>query len=543
MKKHVLQLLSLILALCMVFALVGCGAAPAEPAAEEAPAAAAPKAPAEEEAEEAPAEEAAEETLKVALDGEPSGLYAQYSYNNPTAIICNLLYDTLVKWDAEKNCVVPNLATSWEWIDDTHMRMTLRDDVVFADGSPLTAEDVIYTFEVGGEYQASSYSRIFDAANFVAEDEHTVVLALNAPYPIIADILAADVYGIISKSAVEAAGGVDEAARNPVIGSGKYDFAEWVDGQYIKLVRNEEYWNKDAMPYYKEIVLSFINDNTSRAMAVQSGDVDIATGLGTSQVESLSADSSLNVAVTNTSTNRSLYMNCSDEALAKEEVRTAIWDLLNAAAIRDIANSGFGELSETSFSQFCAVYAAPPADFVREVNVEEAKALLEQAGYGESNPLTLGLMMPAEGDNETMAQLVQAQLAEGGINVEIEMLEIGSFLQKLWGGDYQLTLTSGDQYDYEKLLYMVDGRIDPATASGGAQYDDPDFQVLLDKCYGETDDAARNALYAEIQNFLLEHHIVIGVCNQVNVTAMKAGIGGLSLNISTCPDLSVCKPE
>lgn len=539
MMKNVSRLIAMVLALCMAFALCACGESTPDPSDSASPA---PSASTPSSSEPLAPAEPSDEDITIALNSEPSGLYAQYSYNAATGVICNFLYDTLVKWDSEQGCAVPNLATSWEWIDDTHLRMTLRDDVTFADGSPLTAEDVIFTFEVGGEYQASSYSRIFDAANFVAEDEHTVVLALNAPYPIIIDILAADVYGIISKSAVEAAGGVDAAARTPLIGSGKYTFVEWADGQYIKLTRNNNYWNKDDTSYYKDVTFTFISDNSSRAMAVQSGDADVAMGLGTTQVEGLQADFNLTVTVENISTNRTMYMNCSDEALAKEEVRAAIWNLLDASAIRAIANSGFGELSETSFSQFCAVYSAPDAGFTRTVDVEAAKALLAEAGYGEDNPLVLELMMPSEGDNQTMAQLVQAQLAAGGIEVELDLLEIGAFLQKLWSGNYQLTITSGDQYDYEKLLYMVDGRIDPATASGGAQYNDAELQALLDECYTETDDAARNALYAEIQAYLLEKHIVIGICNQVNVLATSASITGATLNISGNVNLTTCRP-
>ena len=489
---------------------------------------------------------ASSETLTVAINAEPDALYPQYAYSSSVGVVSTLMYDTLVSWDAENNCAVPNLATDWEWVDDTHFRLDLRDDVYFSDGDQLTAEDVVFSFQVA-DYTgsgSSSYSRIFDLDNCVAEGDFTVVLALNSPYPIVADILAADVYSIISKDAVEAAGGEDAAARAPVnLGTGKYVFSEWVEGQYIKLVRNEDYWNQDELPYYQEVMLTFISDNTSRAMAVQSGDADVALNLGTTQVEGLEADSNVTVSVENTSTNRTMYMNCSDPALSDVNVRTALWYLIAAEAIRAIANSGFGELSETSFSQFCAVYAAPPADFTRTVDVEAAVELLNTAGYNESNPLQLSLLMPSEGDNETMAQLVQAQLeASGCIKVEIELLEIMTFLNQLWSGDYQLTITSGDQYDYEKLLYMVDGRIDPATASGGAQYDDAEFQVLLDECYTETDENARRELYAEIQAYLLENHIVIGICNQVAVTAYSADITGITINVAGVPDVTGMHP-
>ena len=89
---------------------------------------------------------------------------------------------------------------------------------------------------------------------------------------------------------------------------------------------------------------------------------------------------------------------------------------------------------------------------------------------------------------------------------------------------------------------MVDGRIDPATASGGAQYDDAEFQVLLDECYTETDENARRELYAEIQAYLLENHIVIGICNQVAVTAYSADITGITINVAGVPDVTGMHP-
>ena len=97
-------------------------------------------------------------------------------------------------------------------------------------------------------------------------------------------------------------------------------------------------------------------------MAVQSGDARCGTQSWNHSGGGLEADSNVTVSVENTSTNRTMYMNCSDPALSDVNVRTALWYLIDAEAIRAIANSGFGELSETSFSQFCAVYAAPPAD-------------------------------------------------------------------------------------------------------------------------------------------------------------------------------------
>jgi peptide/nickel transport system substrate-binding protein len=482
-----------------------------------------------------------DETLTIALSEEPSGLYNQYVYWKPSAVVAMCLYDTLIEWNEETQEAEPKLASSWEWVDDTHIRFTLRDDIVFADGSPLTADDVLFTYQIGAEHDASAYTRVFDIDNFVVEDEHNIVMALNTTYPTLLEILGGDVYTIIGKNAVEALGGEDAAARNPQIGTGKYNFVEWVDGQYILLERNEDYWDQDNLPYYKNIKFVFISDNASRAMAVQSGDVDIADDLSATQIDGLLSDSSLNVVVDSTTTNRTIYMNDSSEPFNDVRVREAIYKLINPQAILAIANDGYGTVSETNFSTLCSMYDAPE-DTTREVDIEGAKALLEEAGYTDSNPLSFTLLMPNEGSNQTFAELVKEQLAQGGINCEISLLDIGTFLPQLWGGDYEMVITADDQWDYVKLLYKLDGRIDSETAGGGAQYMSDELNALIDQAESEYDYDARKEVYAQIQQYVRENFVTVGVCNDLHVVVTTADLSNVTFTLAGYPNFSEVRP-
>ena len=117
-----------------------------------------------------------DETIVIGLSAEPSALWAGGTgkAENEMQIIQNALQDTLVTVDRNTGDVLPNLATAWEWVDDTHCKFTLRDDVIMTDGSPLVADDVAYSFNVFMEYSANS-----DTGRFLAEYRRTSSLLIK----------------------------------------------------------------------------------------------------------------------------------------------------------------------------------------------------------------------------------------------------------------------------------------------------------------------------------------------------------------------------
>lgn len=470
-----------------------------------------------------------DETLRVVLSAEPDALMPQYTESKASAAVNMCMYETLVKWNVDANTYEPWLATDWEWIDETHLRFTLRDDVKFANGETLTAEDVAYTFQVGSQYNnQSAYTRIFDAANFEIEDDTHFVMALNIPYPTVLDILGNDMYCILSKSGIEANGGDEAAARNPAgIGTGKYNFSAWEGGRTITLTRNDSYWQQDALPYYKEIVFTFVSDAASRAMNVESGDVDIASEIMATQVEGLEGNPDLNVTVFNTSTCRTFWMNTSSGPLSDERVREAIFLLLDPNAVRTVANGGYGELAETNFSKYSSVYAAPGDDYVREVNVERAKELLADAGYADGFTLKF-MTVPT---SALVAEIVQGCLEQAGITLKIDLLEIGTYIGKLLQGDYESYIGSADNWDVARMLAQVDGRVPPAACLGGAQYQDEELQALIDAAAYEQDEAARKEAYATCQAYMRDHFINVGLCNETRIECSRAGLTGLKIDM------------
>jgi len=185
--------------------------------------------------------------------------------------IYNNIYDTLVALDEEWN-IIPHVAEGWESSSDA-MEWTffLRDDVVFHDGVPLTADDVVYTFErilnpQGFSSQKTSMIAMIDRVEAV--DDYTVKFYLSIPY---APFLGAARQHIVPKHVIEEVG---QAAfsRNPV-GSGPFIFVEWVPDDHLTLRSNEDYWLKK--PYLASVVYRPIPEGTTAVMSLLSDEVDV----------------------------------------------------------------------------------------------------------------------------------------------------------------------------------------------------------------------------------------------------------------------------
>ena len=157
--------------------------------------------------------EVTDETIVIGLSSEPSALWAIGSgkVENELVIIQNALQDTLVKVDRNTGELLPNLATEWEWVDDTHCKFTLRDDVTMSDGTPLVADDVVYTVNAALEYSPNNDSGAY-FTDAVADDEHTVTIGFTTAAPDLLKMISWGNFGIVSEDEVNAAGGVEAEA-------------------------------------------------------------------------------------------------------------------------------------------------------------------------------------------------------------------------------------------------------------------------------------------------------------------------------------------
>lgn len=522
------KLVSLILALAMLFVLMtGCGSqteqepvsVEAEPTAEEVV----------EEATKAPAEEGtSDETLVVCLSEEPSQLIKTIAeIGNSGLYVSSAMVDSLLWYDSEKG-IQPNIITEWEWLDDLHLQVKLREGVTAHDGTPLTANDLYYTCKIAVESGITD-TNMLDLNECSVVDEHTAIIGLNQPYATFVDKLCNDGFLTpVSESAVESAGGLEAAVRAPKIFTGPYIFDEWVEGQYIRLVRNDNYWNSDRCGYYKYIEYTFVPDAATRAMALQSGDVDVAVDLSAAQDAVIESTPSLAAANGVALSNTLIYFNCAQAPFDSLQVRQAIWKLIDVDACIAVAENGKATPTEANLSPGSTVYAPRGADFSRAVDVEGAKELLAAAGY----PDGFEVEMLLESVHSTLAELIASQLAQAGITVKLSPVESVTIQTKITEGDYAMALTMSFHSDPARILNRFDSSLFYTSAGGGGFfYKDDELDSLVAQAKGAFDDELRMETYAKIQDIVIDNALCVGLYGNIRRHATQADIGNYTYNL------------
>ena len=290
-----------------------------------------------------------DETLTIGFGSEPSTLVGTATGNteNESMMIFSALTDNLVAYNSLTGEIEPQLATAWEWVDDKHCKFTLRDDVTMSDGTPFVADDVVFSVKMWRDQNATNETgSIFtECADPVADDEHTVTIEFTSNAPDIIRMLTWTNYGIVSEDEVNAAGGLEEVGKNPLVGSGPYKFVSWTNGQNVVIERNEEYWNQDYAGYYKQIVFTFTSDPAARIMAVQSGDADVAYAIPTAQANTFQGNEAVKVVNYTFDQVNHLWFNMGENAgvTADQKVREAIDKALNSNTKASASNQPIDE--------------------------------------------------------------------------------------------------------------------------------------------------------------------------------------------------------
>lgn len=550
------KLIALLLAMVMCFSLFSaCGSTadnqPAEVEEAETEPAAVEEAP--EEAEEAQPEESAaepvegisDETLVVATDGEPTALVSVQAVSAINATVTNCMYDTLFRWNSEEGVVEPCLATGYEWIDSTHLRVTLREDVYFSNGEPFTADDVMFTWEQGYNGRASSaYVGMGDPTNFIVEDDHTIQFVFANPYGSFTNAVCTAYFHIANRDAfVECGEDLQEYTKNPV-GTGKYVLSEWVPGEYIVLERNENYWNQDDLPYYKYIRFNIITDGASRALAIESGDVQVALGYldnNTSYVEEFESYG-LNAKVHNMPWGKCiLFGYANNEALLDARVREAIYLAIDPSIFLNVTNSGYGAIQDSLFAASSSVYCTPTGMAERVQNLDRAIELMKESGYYEN--LTLDCIYNAA--NPTDYELMQSMLGQIGITVNMEALDASTFLSEKNKGTYDILINAIDNADPIRVLNQVDSRCTPQQATGGSLYlgdNQEELYELIDACKASMTAEEQAASYQALVDFLYENYVLVGLCNQVRVDPTAGNLSSMTYDIRGWPVVADVRP-
>ncbi len=380
--------------------------------------------------------------LRVALSAESESMDPYLVYQAAGLSIMNALFDTLVSIDRAGAIGTGGLAESWDIVDDTHVRFTLRDGIAFHNGAPLTADDVKFSIDrVRDEALGSGYAGGFGSvASVDVVDPSTVEIVLSAPD---AGLLAQlGQLQIVSKAYHDEVG--DAGFATLPVGTGPFRFVEWVKDDHATLEANPAYWDGSwkGGPEVATVVFRPIPDAGTRVAELTTGGVNILQDLPTDLVSGLDGTSASPVYMddghhfeiwTNTggtgegaigeiakapTPEQALAL----EALAKPEVRTALNMAVDRDLIIETLLSGFGNpmtnvfvSGDLGFDPAIPEYAYDPV---------AAKAMLAAAGYPDGFTVDLDFCTC---DRLDPVEAVVAQLGEIGVTVNVKPFEVAQF--------------------------------------------------------------------------------------------------------------------
>jgi peptide/nickel transport system substrate-binding protein len=440
----------------------------------------------------------------------------------PEGDIMDAIFSNLIKakpgeqWDWQLDA-----AESIEQIDDRHVNFTLRQGIQFSGGfGELTAEDVKFSFErIADPKNESPYRDDWAVLDRVeVRGPYAGTIVLKEPFAPLWTISLVRASGsIVSKKAVEAAGG--RFTTEPPAMSGPYVLKQWQPKQSTILARNPAFYG--PTPDFEEVQIFPIEDEKTAEIAFEAGELDY-TDISLSSLPDLKASLPAGTRIVERPAMSYVWlgMNVDNPALQDIRVRQAIQIAVDVDAVLEAAYFGVAERSTGIIAPGLPGHRdiAPP-----KRDVEGAQQLLDQAGVS-SLDLTLDLLNKTE--YTSAAQVIQANLAEVGVNVEIKPHDSGTF----WTiGDEK----AGDAWkDLQLILNRFSMQPDPSFATAWftpdqigvwnwERFKSEEFSALHDRALIETDPAKRAEMYVRMQELMEESGAYVFLTHELNAAIYR----------------------
>ncbi|MFN4089887.1 MAG: ABC transporter substrate-binding protein [Alphaproteobacteria bacterium] len=477
--------------------------------------------------------------IRIGLAQEPSSIDPHYHNLGPNNAFSAHVFDALVGMD-ENQRPIPGLAESWQAVDDTTWEFKLRQGVKWHDGSPFTADDVIFSFERAPEVpnSPSSFALYTRGKTVEKVDEHTVRITTAEPYPLMPNDVST-IY-IISRKAAEGASTGDFNSGKAAIGTGPYRFVEWVPGDRIVVERNDDYWGEKAT--FDRVTIRPIRSDPSRVAALLAGDVDFIDQVPTADIDRLKKDANINVA--QGVSNRIIYLHMDQfreqtpfvtgtdkNPLLDVRVRKAISKAINREAIVERVMEGVaipaGQFLPENFFGVSKKLQAEKYD------PDGAKKLLAEAGFEKGFGITLHGPNGRYINDAEIAQAIAQMLTRVGLQAKVETLPPSVFFSRASSGspekgpEFSFILVgwgsgTGEASSPLKSLMATYDRDAGMGASNRGRYSNPEVDALIKEALATVDDEKRGALLAEAtEKAIGEDQGLIPLHYQVNTWAAR----------------------
>ena len=443
------------------------------------------------------------QTVRVGIDVDAGTLDPRLARDTSAYRAIDLIYDGLVRLSPDLK-PEPNLAQSWQNPDSKTWVFKLRDGVTFHDGAPLTADDVVFTFQtlLKPETNAPLRSLFTPIAKIEAPDQKTVVFTLSSPY---APLLSYLEMGIVQKKAVE--GGADIGLKP--IGTGPMKLVRWDRGSRMILEPNPSYWAGTSK--LKELQLIVISDNTARAQAFEAKDLDlIQSPLSPQDIKRLQANANFGNVVTSGLGITYLNFNAGEAVVADPKLRRALAMLVDQKTIVGDIYQGVDRVASSillpSSWAFSASVKQPTFD------VAGAKKAIEALGWKlagnvyakDGKKLSVMLSTHSEDPNRVQSvEYMQSVFQQAGVETQVRVTDWPAFstnyVQK---SQHQIALLGWlNIVDPDRLMYS---QFHSKGTLNWGKYSNPVLDKLLDDAREALDINLRKAAYGKAAQIIAD---------------------------------------
>ncbi|MCL4767919.1 MAG: ABC transporter substrate-binding protein [Hyphomicrobiaceae bacterium] len=484
------------------------------------------------------------EELKIGLAAEPSAMDPHFHNLTPNSGMLSHVFERLVE-TAPDNKLVPGLAESWRTLTDTVWELKLRRNVKWHDGSPFTADDVIFTFARAPNVpnSPSSFAAAVKGKTIKKIDDHTIEISTPAPHPLMPNDLSNLL--IVSKKHGDGAKTEDYNSGKAAIGTGPYKLVRYVPGDRVEMARNDAYWG--GKPQWEKLLFKPIKTGPARVAALLAGDVDFIEDVPTADIERLKKEPKL--ALSQGVSRRVIYFHMDqfrdDSPFIKGKDGSAIKNPLKDTRVRLALSKGINR--DAIVSRVMEGVAIPASQLLDHsffgtsrklqpvaYDPEGAKKLLADAGYPDGFKMTLHGPNGRYTNDVKIAEAVAQMFTRIGVETAIESLppsvffsraSIGaggqpefSFILVGWGAD-----TGETSGSLKPLVGTFDKEKGTGTANRG-RYSNPVLDKLIAEAQATVDDAKRAEILARASEMAMQDVAIIPSHYPVNTWGARKGL-------------------
>jgi peptide/nickel transport system substrate-binding protein len=488
------------------------------------------------------AAQAKDRELNIGLQAAVTSMDPHYHNLSPNNSMMRHIFEALVQTDADQR-IRPGLAESWKALDDTTWEFKLRKNARWHDGSPFTAEDVLFTFKRAPNVPNSPSSfatfvkPIIDAR---AKDPHTLILKTKDPHPLLPNDMSALL--IVSKKFGEGATTDDYNSGKAAIGTGPFKFGEYIANQRVVIKANYGHWQGEQ-PWDK-VTFKILPNPAARVAALLSNDVQFIESVPTADIPNL--EKSKDVGLVSKVSNRVIYLHLDSgrekdtptitgkdgKPLPKNPLKDArVRKAMSKAINRDAIVDRVMEKRAIAAAQLLpdGFFGTSKKLKPEKHDPEGAKKLLAEAGYPNGFAMTLHGPNNRYINDEKVAQALAQMFTRVGLDTKVETMPASVYFTRATKLEFSVMLLgwateSGEQGSSLRSLLMTYDQGKGYGVTNRGRYSNPAMDAILVKAFATTDDKKREAMIIEASEMAMNDVGLIPLHYEVSTWAQRKGL-------------------